>query len=124
MYMRKFFVFMMLMVFAGGHGLSDRPHVSHGFMESSVAQVALFSPHKILAKVSTLVGETDHVDETHFSKDKPTSSFGSLHCSVYCELMAAQFVGVYPDSKSDLYVRYLLLNSSINISEHFRPPIV
>jgi hypothetical protein len=122
--MRKFFVFMMLMVFVGGHGLSDRTHASHRFMESTVAQATLLSPHKILAKVSALVGKTDHVGETHFSIDKSTSSFGSLHCSIYCGLMAAQFVSVYPDSKSDLNVQYLLLNSSITINEHFRPPIV
>lgn len=72
----------------------------------------------------TAAALSDVTTKDHGSKDEPVSTSHSLHCATYCGLMVAQYVGIYPDTKSDLYGQYFQSNTSITVSEHFRPPIV
>lgn len=121
--MRRFFVFLMILVFVGGHGLSDV--AAHLLGNTGNADASAISNSVDMALFGvTATASIGVATKDCGSKDEPVSTSHSLHCATYCGLMAAQYVGVYPEIKPDLYTQSFLSNSPSTISDHFRPPIV
>ncbi len=121
--MRRFFIFLMAVMFVGSHGLSDWVHPSHENSGTGVASITLTSTGKTSVRVITQA-MVDKVVENCCSKGDTATSFDAFHCSAYCGLMTAQLIGVYPDTNSDLYVKLFLSYTPVPTSDHFRPPIV
>jgi hypothetical protein len=121
--MRKFFVFLIIVVFVGGHSLSDV--AAHLPGNTGNADTSAISNSVDMAFFGvTATASTGAATKDCDSKDEPVNTSHSLHCATYCGLMAAQYVGVYPEIKPDLYTQSFLSNSPSTISDHFRPPIV
>jgi len=123
LFMRRFFIFLMVMVFIGGHSLSDAvAHLPGKTGNTDISAISISVDKAFFRAIA--VASADAATKDSGSKDEPVDTSHSLHCTTYCGLITAQYVGVYPDKKSDLYVLYFLSNTSITISDHFRPPIV
>jgi len=111
-FMRKLFVLLLLLIFVGGHSLSDA--AAHMQVESGKGTASL---------TATAVMPSDLALKDNGSKDRPAASTDSLHCVSYCGLMVAAWIGIYPDIKPDVFMGHFPVTSTITINEHFRPPI-
>ena len=120
--MRRFFVILLIMVFVGGHSLSDVAAHLQGNADNADSS-AISKSADMAFLWATAMAPAGAATKVSGSKAKLVSTSDSLHCATYSGLMAAQNIGVYPDTKSDLYLQYFLTNTSIPISGHFRPPI-